>query len=275
MDPVRVRFENVALNLPERQADDLLLIETPNPRDRWALLLEHQTRPEPKKLKDWLFKANAAGQVLGCPVILAVVYLERGRYATFPDRYEIQRGGLRNSHEFETVRLWDHADRIANGDLPELAPLLLLASPEKTVAVLQQERRLILDLPIGPEQRRDFLAVATMVGTRYFDTGTLARIFREEMSMLKEAGFIQEWIIEGLEKGHAQGLAEGRAKGREEGREEGEATASRRALVEVLETRFGPLRSDIQVRIEALNAKQCLRLLSRALRADSLSELGF
>jgi hypothetical protein len=88
VDPSRVRFENVALNLPEHSADDILVVDAPNPRDRWALLLERQTRPDPSLLVDWQYKAVCARKVLKCPVLLAVLYLEKGRYASFPDHEE-------------------------------------------------------------------------------------------------------------------------------------------------------------------------------------------
>jgi predicted transposase YdaD len=255
VDPTQVRFENVALNLPEYRADDLLVVETSGPDERWALLLEVQSRPDPALLRSWRYKAAAAELVLKCDVVLAVLYLEQGDYATFPSSAVSRGRSLKNTFEFEAVRLWEHADRIADGELPELAPLLLLAVRKKTEAVLQHERKLILELPISPELRRDLLAVATMIGTRYFDGETLRRIFREEMAMLKEVGFIQEWI--------------------EEGEARGEVRASREALGRALTARFGPLRPDVQARLDELSAQQCLELLERAVTVGSLQELGF
>jgi hypothetical protein len=58
----------------------------------------------------------------------------------------IQRGGGRNRFEFETVRLWEHAERIRGGDLQELAPLLVLCENEPTEATLREERELIRQL---------------------------------------------------------------------------------------------------------------------------------
>jgi hypothetical protein len=259
IDPSHVRFEDVALNIAEHRADGIMVVEAPEPEPRWALLLEGQSRPEPFKLGSWRFKATAAESVLKCPVILGVLYLERGEYATFPSEEIIRGGPLLNRYGFETVRLWEHRERIANGELPELAPLLLLASEEKTEAVLQHERKLILDLPVSSEQRSDLLAVATMVGTRYFTTDTLRRIFREEMAMLKEADFIQEWIEEGEALGEARGKMQG----------------MQLALTQVLAAQFGPLSDDIQARINELSTDQALELLGRVPKAESLAELGF
>lgn len=259
IDPATVRFEDAALNVPEHHADNLMVIETPDPENRWALLLEIQSRPEPAKLHSWRYKAAGAEKVLDCPVLLAVLYLERGSYATFPNRELIRGGPLRNAYEFETVRLWEHADRIAGGDLPELAPVLLLASADKTEAVLQHERKLILNLAVSPEQRRDLLAVATMVGSRYFTGETLRRIFREEMAMLKDVDFIQEWIDEGEARG----------------RVEGETRGIRTALIRLVRARFGTLTPDLEARLEELTAEQALELQDRAATAVSLAELGF
>lgn len=271
IDPATVRFEDVALNVPEHRADDLLVVEASEPAERWALLLEVQTRPEPDLLRSWRYKVAAAEKVLECPVVLAVLYLERGSYATFPSREVIRGGPLQNVYEFVAVQLWEHAERISNGDLPQLAPLLLLAAAEKTEAVLEQERRLILDLPISSEQQRDLLAVATMVGTRYFSHETLRRIFREEMAMLKDAGFIQDWINEGEARGRAAGQEQGRAAGRAEGEMQGVRTA----LLRLLRARFGALTPDLEARLSELTVEQALELQDRAAVATSLAELGF
>jgi predicted transposase YdaD len=79
------------------------------------------------------------------------------------------------------------------------------------------------------------------------------------MAMLKEVGFIQEWIEEGEAKGRA----------------EGEARASREALGRALTARFGTLSPDVQARLDELSAQQCLELLERAVTVGSLQELGF
>jgi predicted transposase YdaD len=144
-----------------------------------------------------------------------------------------------------------------------LAPLLLLASKEKSEAVLQQERQLILNLPVTQETRRELLAVATMVGTRYFDTGTLRRIFHEAMAMLKEAEFVQEWVLEGEARGEARGISRGEARG------------TQAAVVRLMRSRFGSVSPDVEARVAELTAEQALELLERVANANSPAELGF
>ena len=258
-DPEQVRFENVAINLPEHRADDVLVLGEVDSPAPGALLIEYQLEPDRELLESWHYKATALGKSLGLPVVLVVLYLERGEYATFPNAHVIQVGGLTNRFEFPTIRLWEHGDRIASGELPELAPLLLLCSEEKTEAVLQQERRMILDLPVSRDLRRDLLAVATMIGRRFFEGRVLERIFREEMSMLKEADFIQEWIEEGEARGEARG----------------EERGVRVALLNILRGKFGPLTPDTEARLAELTLDQALELTKRAGNSQSLADLGF
>jgi predicted transposase YdaD len=254
-DPAKVRFENVAINLPEYNADDVLVLGDADAPIPGALLVEYQLQPDPELPESWHYKATALARTLGIPVVLVVIYLERGAYATFPDSYEVSVGGLPNRFSFPAIRLWEHEERITSGDLQTLAPLLLLCTKEKTEAVLQRERRLILDLPISPDTRRDLLAVATMVGRRFFDVAVLRRIFREEMAMLKEADFIQEWIDEGEANGEARG--------------------ARKMLLHMLRRQFGSLTPDLEARLAELTPEQCMDLYDRAADAKDLSELGF
>src|SRR5205085_10339459 len=99
-----------------------------------------------------------------------------------------------NRHYFEAIRRWEHAERIRAGDLAGLAPLLVLCADTPRETTLLRERELILGLDVPRPVRADLLAVATMVGTRYFSRELLYELFREEMEMLKEATFIDEWI---------------------------------------------------------------------------------
>src|SRR5947209_6703355 len=126
VDPAQIRFEDTAVNLPEHRADTIMLLGAENDPDRWGWHLEYQLEPDPRVIPGWLLKNAAFNSGLGLPVILTVVYLTRGDRATFPDRYRIEGGGRSNEHQFDTLRLWEHAAPIRNGALPELAPLLVL-----------------------------------------------------------------------------------------------------------------------------------------------------
>lgn len=255
----QVRFENVAINLPEYRADDELLLDEADAPEPGALLIEYQLEPDRDLLPSWHYKATALEKALGVPVVLVVIYLEKGAYATFPDTHVTRAGGLSSRFTFPTIRLWEHAERIRSGDLRELAPLLLLCVEERSEEVLHQERRLILDLPVSRELRRDLLAVATMVGRRFFQEPILRRIFREELIMLKETDFIQEWIDEGEERGEVRG----------------QTRASQDLLLRLLRSRFGPLTPDTEARVGELTHTQCQEVFDRALAANDLAELGF
>ena len=64
------------------------------------------------------------------------------------------------------IRLWEHADRIRNGDLTELATLLVLCENSPTEETLREERDIILKLDVGPSENVDLLALAMNVGMR-------------------------------------------------------------------------------------------------------------
>src|SRR5436190_8383301 len=161
---------------------------------------------------------------------MTVVYLTRGSHSRFPAAYMVGGEGLTNEYRFHTLRLWEHANRIRGGELPELAPLLVLCEDVPTEQTLQEERQLILGLPVDPSVRTELLAVAQTVGSRYFPRHVLERLFQEELQMLKEASFIDEWI--------------------EQGRAQGRAGAARQMLLRLLRARFGELPVSAVSRVE-------------------------
>ena len=84
-------------------------------------------------------------------------------------------------------------------------------------------------------------------------------------------------LKEGLEKGIQQGLEIGLEKGLEkglvEGLEKGILQTAREAILDVLDTRFGPVPDSVRERINALGSEPTLkRLLRRAVQASSLEE---
>src|SRR5206468_5713854 len=112
--------------LPEHRADQILMIGAEDDPERWGLHVEFQLEPDRRRMAGWLLKNAAFNVYFDVDVVLAVVYLTRGDYATFPDAHLICGGGLVNAHTFHALRLWEHAERIRSGDVPELAPLLVL-----------------------------------------------------------------------------------------------------------------------------------------------------
>ena len=125
---------------------------------------------------------------------------------------------------------------------------------------------MILGLEVGPKTRAELLAVAATVGLRYFPRSVVEATFREELQMLKEASFIQEWIEEGVKKGIEQGIEQGIERGRAEG--------ERGFLLRLLEARFGPLPGAVVARVEQASAEWCQETGVRALTATSLADLG-
>lgn len=264
--PDQIRTTDVSINLPEHRADQVFLIGGHDDPDRWAMHLEFQLQPDPRVLPGWFLKNAALTVQLGLPVLLVVTYLTRSGRATFPGAYTAARGAVTNQFRFHTIYLWEHTNRIRGGELAELAPLLLLCEEEASEVTLHQERELILGLDTTPAMGADLLAVAAMVGSRYFARELIQAVVREELEMLKEGSFIQDWIEEALEKGRAEGRGEGEASGIAKG--------ARQLLLDQLRARFGPLPEAVVERVERMEPADCHSVGVRLLTAGSLEELG-
>jgi hypothetical protein len=98
------------------------------------------------------------------------------------------------------------------------------------------------------------LAVAVMVGYRHFAHELLLTFFREEVQMLKEASFVEEWIQEAVEEAEARG--------------------ARAVLLAQLEMKFGELPTSVVERVEQADRAECETLALRMLDAGSLEDLG-
>src|SRR5207248_6258620 len=103
----------------------------------------------------------------------------------------------------------------------------------------------------------DRRSVAHLLGLRNLSEGVVRAGFREDLKMIKESPLISGWIEEAGLTGEARG----------------EARASRRALLLRLRSRFGQIPADLAARVEAADVEWCERVLERAARAESLSEL--
>jgi predicted transposase YdaD len=269
VDPARVRPIEVTVALAERRLDSCFEVGREGEADAWILAVEYQLRPDARLLPSWYYKNAAVALQLRRPVITVVMYLERGDRATFPDRYVAEGGGLRNTFHFVAVRLWEYAERIASGELAELAPLLVLAERQPTEATLERERELIQTLPLTDHARAELTAVALMAARRFFSPEVLSRVFAEEREMLKELPFVQEWLRESEAEGEARGIAVGEARGIAVG----ELRGAQELLRTVLEERFGPLDAATAARLTELDAQRCREVTRLAVRAASLAEL--
>ena len=59
----------------------------------------------------------------------------------------------------------------------------------------------------------ELIALTMMIGRRQFSESVLEAAFREELPMLKEMEFVQEWIAECRQEGLEQDIEKGREEG--------------------------------------------------------------
>lgn len=284
IEAATVRFEDSNLNIPELRADHVFLVEEEGEAGPYALYLEYQLKPDPKLLVSWGLKWLGLCHQLPIPVLLLVIYLEKGNRATFPSAYQQTQGRLQTTLAFNTVHLWEHRERIVSGEWPELAPLLVLCEAHPTEQTLRQEVDLIHNSGLSRDVQTDLLGVAVLVASRMFARSLLATIFREEIMMIDalenlkelflETGKLQMWMQDPRVSGalRDESKAEGRAEGREEGRAEG-AAAVRHMTLSFLTRRFGEVPEALEARIANADADWCQNLFDRAITATSLSEL--
>ncbi len=261
-------LENVELAVPEERVDFVHQVAWGD--QTYTLHIEFQTQYEsdmPRRL--FVYSALLTRQ-LGRPVLTVVFYLTRRRTA-IPDAYQVRVGDvIVNRFEYPVVRLWEHADEIAAGRWPELAPLLVaLVKGRPDEKVLAQERALILQEQ-DARKRANLLACAVTIGARYFDKEFLWRFFREEVEMLREATFIEEWLEEKLEEGLQKGLQKGVQQGLQQGLQQGQQKARLVDVQRILRWRFGALPMSLEDRLSLLGAEQLEPLVDRALEAPNL-----
>jgi hypothetical protein len=276
-----VRFEDSNLNFPELRADHVFLVEEDNDPNPYAIVLEYQLQPKTNVLINWGHKWLGLCDLLSMPVFLFGIYLEKGDRATFPATYQHSRNNWRTAFLFDTVRLWEHRDRIISGEWPELAPLLVLCEAHPTEQTLQQEVELIHHSGLSREVQTELMGVAISVASRKFSRSVLRTIFREELAMLDELENLKELFLEidsfrlWLQDPRVSGelRAEAKAEGKVEGQAEGEAAAARRMTLTFLTQRFGELPEALAAQIAMADADWCQSLFDRAIVAASLAEL--
>ena len=186
---------------------------------------------------------------------------------------------------FETVRLWEHRDRIVSGEWAELAPLLVLCERHPTEQTLRQEKVLIRGSGLPGAVQTELLGVALLVASRRFSRRVLSMLFDEELEQMEtleelkelfyEAGSFRQWLRDPRIGAELREIAraEGKVEGKTEGKAEGEVEATRRLTLAVLAGRFGTLPTGLVERIQTADAAWCQDLFDRALTAPSLSDL--
>ncbi len=259
-------LENVELTLPDRRVDFLHRVED-DEGAQYLFHIEFQTYHEadlPRRL--FVYSAMLTEQ-FDLPVVTVALYLSR-RQSPTPEWYRVQVGDLvTNQFTYLTLPLWEYEADIRAGRWPELAPLLITMAGEPTAEVLALERTLILQEP-DARKRADLLACAVSIGARYFERDFLWRFFREEVELMREATFIDDWIEEGVQRGVERGME----KGLRQGLQQGVRLARLETLVQILTHRFGSLPSKVRAQLSDLDAVQLERLIDAALDADSLSD---
>lgn len=256
--PETIRVDDPNLNLPELRADHVFVLPADAAGPECAIYLEYQLRPDSSLLPSWAAKWGGLTRQLGMPVVLLVLYLQKGNYATFPAQYETQIGAFRTQLQFTAIRLWDQTERIRNGDLPELAPLLLLSEDNPTEATIREEADLILNADLPPETQADLLNLVLMVASKRFSRQWLRTLFQQEINTMQDLGLVGDWIMEGEARGRVEGETEG----------------TRKTTLRFLVKRFGTLPPSLLERIEQADADWCDLLLERASAAQSLTELA-
>jgi predicted transposase YdaD len=246
------------INLPELRGDKALIVEE-NGEERY-LLLEAMVHPEPDKLSTFALKALGIQYVQRRKTVVVIIYLEKGRYASFPSGFENCAGGFANQYQLARVLLWEHEDRILSGELKEFAPFLALFHEQPDPAIIDTQKDLlgqIADLKL----QSDLLAIAMVVDARSFGYKVVLEKFKKEVNMLKETSIVQEWLDERYNDGKLSGKIEGKIEGK-------------RALLQTLLTqRFGYLTPELINKLQLSSNEQLDRLGAVVLSLNSLEEL--
>ena len=201
-------IEDTQLNIPERRSDKIFRVEHDN---KQAIInLEFVLQPRKKDLADFVVKTGMLmAHYTSLKVVTIIVYLEKGRYSTFPVQFENRFMGFSNRFVFDRLLLWEFKDQIESGEFLPLAPLMPLFYKEPGKTILERDKELISRVP-NSRERADLIALAAMVALRKFKKEFIREFFKKEYDMLKESDFIQEWIKEGWEEGIEKGIEKGR-----------------------------------------------------------------
>ena len=241
-------LENVEITLPDRRADFLHRLQVDG--EEYLLHFEFQLQHRTDYPRNVFTFSGGLTDQHQKPTITIVLYLER-RESDPPNEYVVQIGEwVIHRFTYPIIKLWDYTDRIRSGELREFAPLLIMLEPEKTEAVLHQERELILQ-ETHPQKRADSLATAVMIASRYFELEWLWDFFGEEVEQMRESGFITDWIEDGIQQG------------------------KRSILIRLLAAKFGELPQSVTDQIQGMTAEEELDQLGVSiLTANSLEEMG-
>jgi hypothetical protein len=246
--------EDAQIQIPEHRADKVWRAH--DGVREGCIALEAIAVPDRRDFPSINLK-NAALQVsLKVPVITVLVYLVRGNYATFPDGYEDELGGLTNAHRFVRILLWEHEERIRSGELKELAPFMLLFYDVPDPGILEVANQLI-ETVADPQQRLELKSIGAIIASRYFSEEIIKQYLRLEFYMIRETTIFKEW----LDQRHAEGLVEGEVGGKQ------------RLLQKLLERKFGPLSQELKEHLQKLDSLQLDALATTLLDLATIEDL--
>jgi hypothetical protein len=262
-----VGVEDTQLQIPEHRADKIWRVH--DGKKEGCILFEAILQPDRRSFRGINLKNAAVHAALKIPVISVLVYLQKGRYRTFPDSYEHKIGDLLNRHSFVRIKLWEHEERIRNGELKELAPFLPLFYDDPPVEVLEAVDTLIEAFE-DEEQRTELKGVAAIVASRKFAKGLILQTLKLELSMIREKTIFSEWF----DKAHEEGHAEGHAEGRTEGLVLGEIRGKHLLLQKLLEKKYGTLPAELKIAVLRLNSEDSDALAMDLYDLDNLGQLA-
>ena len=260
-----IRFDDTSVISHELHADHVMILEKP----RVAIYWEYQLSPKPEVVVRWFAKCAGLTFQLDMPVILIVIYLEKGDYATFHDRHEVILGNAKTKFEFTAIKLWEHAERIRSGELIELVPFLFLCENQPNEEIVKTELDLIHKADLSDEDQSElYQAVFRVAGSR-LPKETINKLYRENKSMLKE-NFEYDVLSEILRE---EAIEEGMAKGMAEGKVKGMAEQKRLSTGKLLRARLGVIPTNVMSHLETASPEELDRIFDLALNIESYDEL--
>lgn len=254
--------EDTTINIPEKRSDKVFRIKVSG--QEIILSLEFLLRPDRREMQRFHSRSGILAEAFKLPVLTVIIYLERGRYRTFPDRYQIEVAGLRNEISFHRILLWEYEAQIRSGELKEFAPLLVLFSQAGNMDIIDEEKRLIRQIP-DLQQQADLLALSAMIAFKQFKDVLVKELFYEEYNMLKQSSFVKEWIEEGIKEGIKEGEKNGIEKGIRKGRIE--------LILAQLKRILGRVHPELETKIQELTDKEIEKLSIDLLGIKQVADL--
>ncbi len=242
------------INVPELRADKALVIKDGG--KIYYLLCEAMLQPDRSELPTFTLKALGMQYMLEKPVLVVIVYLEKGKYTTFPDSFKNRIGNLANQFVLAKILLWEHEARILSGELRELAPFLPLFYEQPDPGLMDVQQNLLAQVS-DPKLQADLISTAIIVDIRAWGVEAVLAKFAQEINMLKETSIVQDW------------LTQSQQEGRQEGQKEGKLSL----LQIILAQKLGTISPELSGKLYQLSSEQLDRLGAALLSINSQQEL--